>query len=121
VTATCALAAGGAGDPTAAAKSARMEAGKRLYRKYCGQCHALKVARAVGFGSAKKKGPGQDGGPSFDKLRVPYNLSVVAVTAPWAGHEIIHDQMSWTQVRQVADFIATVTREHRAVAQPIDG
>jgi mono/diheme cytochrome c family protein len=116
-----AFASTGAGDPVKASKAERMAAGKRLYRKYCGQCHALKEARAVGFGSAKKKGPGQDGGPSFDKLRVPYNLAVLAVTTPWAGHEVIHDQMTWTQVRQTADYVATVTREHRALAQPIDG
>jgi mono/diheme cytochrome c family protein len=116
-----ALAASGAGDPVTAAKAERLAAGKRVFRKYCGQCHALKEARAVGFGSAKRKGPGQDGGPSFDKLRVPYNLAVVAVTTPWLGHEVIHDQMTWTQVRQAAEYVANVTRKHRALAQPIDG
>ena len=113
-----ALAAGGAGDPAAAAK---LEAGKRLYRKYCGQCHALREARAVGFGSNKKKGFGKEGGPSFNKLRVPYNLSVQAVSVPWVGHEVLFRTMTWTQVKGVAAYIATVTKDHPALAQPIDG
>ena len=41
--------------------------GRKLYRKYCGQCHALKEARAVGFGQDKGK---TEPGPSLDSLRV---------------------------------------------------
>ena len=62
-----------------------METGKRLYRKYCGQCHSLTVALAAGFGS--NNGLGTDGGPSFETLRVPFNLSVLAITQPFIGHE----------------------------------
>ncbi len=114
-------AAGVAGDPVSAGKSAKLTVGTKLYRKYCGQCHALREARAVGFGSAKKTGLGEDGGPSFDRLRVPFNLSVLAITAPWVGHELVHEKMTWTQVRQVAEYIETVTKDHKALAQPIDG
>jgi len=93
--------------------------GKRLYRQYCGQCHSLVQALAAGFGS--DNGLGQDGGPSFDTLRVPFNLSVVAVTTPWAGHEVVNDKMTWTEVKQVASYVQTVTKHHKGLAQPIDG
>jgi len=95
-----------------------LKTGKRLYRQYCGQCHALTAALAAGFGTAN--GLGEDGGPSFDTLRVPFNLSVVAVTTPFAGHEVVESKMTWTEVQQVARYIATVTRKHPALAQPID-
>ena len=94
--------------------------GKRLYRRYCGQCHALTPALAAGFGSANN-GLGEDGGPSFDTLRVPFNLSVVAVTTPFAGHEIVNEKMTWTEVNQVAKYVEIVTKHHKGLAQPIDG
>jgi mono/diheme cytochrome c family protein len=120
LTVAAAAAALGAKGTHPAPASAKLE-GQKLYRKYCGQCHALKAARAVGFGTGKKKGFGEDGGPSFDTLRVPYNLSVQAVMVPWAGHEIISHKMTWSQVKEVADYVATVTRAHKRLAQPIDG
>ena len=92
--------------------------GKRLYRQYCGQCHALTAALAAGFGSSSVLG--LNGGPGFDNLRVPFNLSVVAVTTPFAGHEVVNSKLRWTQVKQVATFVAVVTKEHRGLAQPID-
>ena len=93
--------------------------GKKLYRRWCGQCHALTQALAAGFGS--DLGLGRDGGPSFDTLRVPFNLSVVAVTTPFAGHEVVFRKMTWTEVKQVASYIQTVTKHHPGLAQPIDG
>jgi mono/diheme cytochrome c family protein len=93
--------------------------GKHLYRQYCGQCHSLIQALAAGFGS--DNGLGQDGGPSFDTLRVPFNLSVVAVTTPWAGHEVVNSKMAWTEVKQVARYVEKVTKHHPGLAQPIDG
>jgi mono/diheme cytochrome c family protein len=95
-----------------------LKGGKQLYRKYCGQCHALSAALAAGFGS--DKGLGQDGGPSFNRLRVPFNLSVVAVTTPFAGHERVNSKLTWGEVNQVANYVATVTKTHTALAQPID-
>ena len=115
--ATHALGAGGAGDPTAASK--KLETGKRLYRKYCGQCHALRAARAAGFGSGK--GLGRNGGPSFNNLRVPYNLSILLMTQPSNGHEHVSFKLTWTQVKQVSAFVATVTKHHDVLAQPTDG
>jgi len=109
--------AGSADRATAGAPS--LVLGKRLYRRWCGQCHALTPALAAGFGS--DNGLGQDGGPSFDTLRVPFNLSVVAVTTPFAGHEIVFTKMTWTEVNQVAKYVETVTKHHTALAQPIDG
>jgi mono/diheme cytochrome c family protein len=113
-----ALAAGGAGNPVVG--PTKLEIGKRLYRTYCGQCHSLAAAFAAGFGSADN-GFGQDGGPSFETLRVPFTLSFLAVTVPWAGHEVISHKMTFTQVKAVAAYIATVTKHHPALAQPIDG
>jgi hypothetical protein len=103
-------------DPAATAK---LKTGKRLYRKYCGQCHALTAALAAGFGSGN--GLGTDGGPSFNDLRVPFNLSVLAVTQPFIGHEVIVHKMNWIQIRQVSEFVATVTKQHSVLALPTDG
>ncbi len=115
--ATYALGAGGAGGPAGA--STNLETGKRLYRKYCGQCHALTTALAVGFGTTN--GLGTNGGPSFDNLRVPYNLSVLAVTQPFIGHEVLFHKMTWTQIKEVSTFVATATKHHSLHAQPTDG
>jgi hypothetical protein len=114
--ATTALGSGGSVGPAAVTK---LETGKRLYRKYCGQCHSLTVALAAGFGS--NNGLGTDGGPSFDTLRVPFNLSVLAVTQPFIGHERLVRKMTWTQVVEVSRFVETVTKRHSVLAQNIDG
>src|SRR5205085_2756071 len=116
VPATSALGSRATVGPVAATK---LETGKRLYRKYCGQCHALTVALAAGFGS--NNGLGTDGGPSFDTLRVPFNLSVLAVTQPFIGHERLVHKMTWTEVKEVSRFVETVTKRHSVLARPIDG
>jgi mono/diheme cytochrome c family protein len=110
-----ALTAGG-GAPVA---TKNLGTGKQLYRKYCGQCHALRAALAAGFGS--DNGLGTNGGPSFDKLRVPFNLSVLAVTQPFIGHEMLVHKMTWAQIQKVSKYVASVTRKHSVVAQKIDG
>jgi mono/diheme cytochrome c family protein len=109
----------GGGADRAARDAPNLRLGKKLYRRWCGQCHSLTQALAAGFGS--DTGLGQDGGPSFDTLRVPFNLSVVAVTTPFAGHEIVFKKMTWTEVKQVASYVETVTKHHPGLAQPIDG
>jgi mono/diheme cytochrome c family protein len=111
-----ALASGRSGQTNAVPPG--LKGGKQLYRQYCGQCHALTAALAVGFGT--ENGLGQNGGPSFDRLRVPFNLSVVAVTTPFAGHEVVFTKMTWSEVKQVANYVAVVTKKHPALAQPID-
>ncbi len=93
--------------------------GKQLYRKYCGQCHALAQALAAGFGS--DKGLGTDGGPSFNNLKVPYNLSIVAVTEQFGGHELVVKRMTWTQLNQVAAFTAAATKTNPYLARITDG
>jgi len=97
----------------------KLERGRQLYRKYCGQCHDLNAALAAGFGS--NNGLGTDGGPSFNNLRVPFSLSVLAVKQPFIGHEVLIRKMTWTQVTEVAAFVAKVTRHHAVVAQFTDG
>jgi mono/diheme cytochrome c family protein len=107
--------ASGAGTPSGETK---LEIGKRLYRKYCGQCHALRAANAAGFGSQKL---GQEGGPSFNELRVPFALSVSLMTQSSAGHERVVRHLKWAEIRDVAAFIASATKRNAVLAQPIDG
>jgi hypothetical protein len=99
-----------AGPTTTKAKDA---AGRQLYRKYCGQCHAFKPARAVGFGQDKLK---TDPGPSFDHLRVPYSLSVNAVVLAIGGHETIYQKMSWKELYDVSKWLDANTRTNKILA-----
>jgi mono/diheme cytochrome c family protein len=96
---------------------AKFKPAEKLYRQHCGQCHALKEARAVGFGSDSKTGPGVDGGPSFNPLKIPYRLSVLAVLGTWDGHQTIVTRMTWKQIYDVAYFIQSATRDHRHLAK----
>jgi hypothetical protein len=93
--------------------------GKALYRKYCGQCHALAAALAAGFGS--DKGLGVDGGPSFNDLDVPFNLCIVAVTEQFGGHELVVKRMTWPQLRLVSSFVAVATKTNPYLARISDG
>jgi hypothetical protein len=83
--------------------------GRKLYRKYCGQCHALKVARAVGFGENK---PNSEPGPSLDSLRVSWNLSVQAIVLAISGHETISQKMTWKEISDVSGFVEKATKHH---------
>jgi len=98
------------GTPSAKTKD---EAGRQLYRKYCGQCHAFKPARAVGFGQDKLK---TDPGPSFDHLRVPYGLSVNAIVLAIGGHETIYEKMSWKQLLDVSKWLDGKTKQNKILA-----
>ena len=80
-----------------------------MYRKYCGQCHALKAARAVGFGQDKLK---TDPGPSLNSLRVSWNLNVSAIVLAISGHETIQDKMSWREIEDVSTFVENATRDN---------
>jgi len=93
--------------------------GKALFRKYCGQCHALLAALAVGSGGDKSLGI--DGGPSFNDLRVPFTLSVVAVNETFAGHELVQKKITPSEIDAVAKFIATATKSHPYLARASDG
>ena len=115
----CAIAANGKKGQGAAAVPTKLELGKQLYRKFCGQCHALQAALAAGFGS--DKGLGQDGGPSFNNLKVPYNLSIVAVTEQFGGHELVVKRMTWDQLNQTAAFVALATKHNPYLARISDG
>ena len=115
----CALASSAANGKGTSATPTKLELGKQLYRKFCGQCHALQQALAAGFGS--DKGLGQDGGPSFNNLKVPYNLSIVAVTEQFGGHELVVKRMTWDQLNQTAAFVALATRDNPYLARISDG
>ena len=95
--------------------------GRQLYRKFCGQCHALSAANAAGFGSNTKGGFGDLGGPSFNELRVPYAFSVTAVVEPTGGHEVLKKKITAKQLHAVAAYIARVTRNHPVPAFPTSG
>jgi hypothetical protein len=86
-----------------------VEQGRKLYRKYCGQCHALKEANAVGFGQAKLD---TDPGPSLNSLRVSWNLCVQAIVLAISGHETIQSKMSWKEIDQVSAFVEQATKNH---------
>ncbi len=98
-----------------------IESGKKIYRQFCGQCHALKEARAVGFGSAKHQGVGEDGGPSLDPLKVSYAMCLASVTMLFGGHEKVVRKMTWKQVKDVSWFVQYATRHHKIVAKYSDG
>jgi mono/diheme cytochrome c family protein len=106
--------------PTAS-KATRVVVGRTLYRKYCGQCHALAEALSAGFGSNKKGGLGDLGGPSFNDLRVSYSFSVTAVTEPTGGHEAVRKKISPNQLHVVARWIAQATAHNPVPALPTDG
>lgn len=107
--------------PTAAPATVDLVTGRKLYRQFCGKCHALDAALSAGFGSNSKLGLGEYGGPSFNALRVPYVFSVSAVTTPTGGHEKVRTRINATQLRKVAAFIAWVTRHNPVPAKPTDG
>ena len=118
----CAIAAGGSSSSPSKSTGgglSSLELGKQLYRKYCGQCHALTQALAAGFGS--DKGLGTDGGPSFNNLKVPYNLCIVAVTEQFGGHELVVKRMTWDQLNQVSAFVAKATASNPYLARVSDG
>jgi mono/diheme cytochrome c family protein len=98
-----------------------LDVGKKAYRQFCGQCHALKEARAVGFGSAKQKGVGEDGGPSFNQLKVSYQMCLASVTMLFGGHEKVVRKMTWQQIKDVSKFVQYSTRDHPIVARFSDG
>jgi mono/diheme cytochrome c family protein len=106
---------------SSAAKTDDLVTGRQLYRKFCGQCHALSAANAAGFGSNKKGGYGSLGGPSFNELRVPYDFSVTAVVEPTGGHEVVKKKITAKQLHAVAAYIARVTRKHPVPAFPTAG
>jgi mono/diheme cytochrome c family protein len=107
--------------PAATPVSVDLVTGRKLYRQFCGKCHALDAALSAGFGSSNKLGFGEYGGPSFNALRVPYVFSVSAVTTPTGGHEKVRTRINATQLHKVAAFIARVTRHNPVPAKPTDG
>jgi mono/diheme cytochrome c family protein len=94
--------------------------GRVIYRRYCGQCHALAQALSAGFGN-NTKGIGRNGGPSFNDLRVPYAASVTAVTEPTGGHEDVRTTIAPKQLIEVAAYIARTTINNPIPAWSTDG
>lgn len=124
----CALGASAVSKTTGTGISSGPAMGKALYRTYCGQCHALTAADAAGFGS--DNGLGQNGGPTFNNLEVPYNLAIVAVTEQAGprgqeigrrGHKIALEHMTWQQLSDTANFLAAATATNLHSARVSDG
>ncbi len=105
--------------PAASISSSQLVAGKRLYRQYCGQCHALSSSLAAGFGSGN--GLGQNGGEDFNTLKVSSNLCIVAVTGQFGGHALVQKHLNWTQLTEVANFVASATKNNSILARETDG
>jgi mono/diheme cytochrome c family protein len=107
--------------PAAAPATVDFATGRKLYRQFCGKCHALDAALAAGFGSSSRFGYGEYGGPSFNLLRVPYAFNVNAVAQPTGGHEKVKAKITAKQLHAVSAWIAQVTRHHPILAKPTDG
>jgi mono/diheme cytochrome c family protein len=107
-------AAYGLAQKQAAQTPAKLDGGKKLYRQFCGQCHALREARAVGAGSANKKtGYGEDGGPSFNGLRVTAHQCLLAITGVWDGHAVVMTRMTRAEIKLVSNYTQAATRDHK--------
>ena len=115
--AVSAVAVGRTSAGAATKPATELAVGKALYRQYCGKCHALTAALAVGFGTRTNP----LAGPSFNNLRVAYKYSIQAVTEPTGGHESLSKKMSAKQITVVAKYIAQVTARHPIPALPTDG
>jgi mono/diheme cytochrome c family protein len=107
------------GGPKGARVVGDVVAGKRAYRTYCGQCHALDEALPAGFGGENKFG--EDGGPAFNELKVSASLCISAITELFGGHELVLKKMNWTQIHDVSAFVEKATKKHPIVAKLTDG
>jgi hypothetical protein len=118
----CALASSSASKASAGGNTSpgNLVVGKELYRKFCGQCHALSAAESAGFGCFSC-GLGTDGGPAFNNLKVPYDLSVQAITGSFAGHEIVIKRMTFPEIYEVSAFVAVATAHNPYLARESDG
>ncbi len=66
-------------------------------------------------------GVGEDGGPSFNPLKISYAMCMASVTMLFGGHEKVIRKMTWAQLKDVARFIQSATRTHPIVAKFSDG
>lgn len=96
----------------------KYNAGLVLYRKYCGKCHALAAALSAGFGG---KFNDTEGGPSFNNLKIPYDVSLEAIENIIAGHDVLNNKMTQTQIDQVCYFTQAATANHKILAHQWDG
>jgi mono/diheme cytochrome c family protein len=95
---------------------AKLDGGKKLYRQFCGQCHALKEARAVGVGLGGKgntKGGTDLAGPSFNELRITKHQSLLAITGVWDGHSKVMTLMTRAEIELVSKYVAAATKDHK--------
>jgi mono/diheme cytochrome c family protein len=98
---------------TRAQTPARLDGGKKLYRQFCGQCHALREALAVGAGSAQKSKYGEEGGPSFNDLKITAHQSLLAITGVWDGHSKVMTLMTRAEITLVSNYVQAATRDHK--------
>jgi hypothetical protein len=101
----------------AAAKTPpRLEPGRKLYKKFCGQCHALKEAKAIGVGIGATgntdKGVEDLAGPSFDPLRVTAHQSRLAIQGVWDGHSRVITLLTYKDIDLVSEYVQAATKDH---------
>jgi hypothetical protein len=44
---------------------------------------------------------------------------VISLTETFAGHEVLFNILTWTEVQEVSGYLATVTEHHKVLAKPI--
>ena len=96
---------------TSGADPASLDGGKKLYRQFCGQCHALKEAGAVGFGP--RTSTARTAGPSFNELKVTAHQSLLAVTGVWDGHSKVMTLMTRSEINLVSKYVQAATKDHK--------
>lgn len=87
--------------------------GKQLYRELCAQCH---VFAQSGLGNYADSGEFR--GPSFNNLKVSYDLTVVSLTEGYApvGHQLAVRRMTWADLNDIAAWLAAATKNNPDVA-----
>lgn len=95
----------------------RLEPGRKLYKKFCGQCHALREAKAIGIGigltGKVDKGQTDVAGPSFNELRVTKLQSMLAIQGVWDGHAKVITLLTHDDIRMVSEYVQAATRDHK--------
>ena len=92
---------------------ARLDGGKKLYRQFCGQCHALKEARAVGFGAAKRASTASSAGRASTSSSVTAQQSLLAITGVWDGHSKVMTLMTRAEIKLVSEYVQAATKDHK--------
>ena len=64
-------------------------------------------------GSAQKRKYGEDGGPSFNELKVTAHQSLLAITGVWDGHSKVMTLMTRSEINLVSKYVEAATKDHK--------